>query len=75
MKQLPSLQLGDGLNNREKLMEQEIKLTLSVDEVNVVLGALSEGPYKLVETVIAKIRGQAVPQVASAEEKASKKAA
>jgi hypothetical protein len=57
-------------------MEQEIKLTLTVDEVNNVLGALAEGPYKVVETIITKIRMQAIPQVegGAAEEGAENEA-
>ncbi len=42
---------------------KEITLTLSVNEVNNVLGALGKGPYEVVEPIIAKIREQAMPQV------------
>ncbi len=42
---------------------KEITLTLSVNEVNNVLGALGKGPYEIVEPIIAKIREQAMPQV------------
>lgn len=42
---------------------KEITLTLSVNEVNNVLGALGKGPYEVVEPIIAKIRQQAMPQV------------
>ena len=47
--------------------DKEITLTLSVAEVNVVLGALGKGPYEVVEPLIAKIRAQAVPQVEQAK--------
>ena len=43
--------------------EKEITLTLNVNEVNTILGALGKGPYEVVEPLIAKIRAQAVPQV------------
>jgi len=49
---------------KELFMEnKEITLTLSVNEVNNVLGALGKGPYEVVEPIIAKIREQAMPQV------------
>ena len=49
-------------------MEQkEVTLTLSVADVNTVLGALGKGPYEVVEPLIAKIRAQAVPQVEEAK--------
>lgn len=44
-------------------MENKINLSLSVDEVNGVLGALAKGPYEVVEPLITKIRFQAIPQV------------
>ena len=40
-----------------------IDLNLSVDEVNVIMGALGRQPYVQVEVLIAKIRDQAVPQL------------
>jgi len=53
-----------GLLFKELFMEnKEITLTLSVNEVNNVLGALGKGPYEVVEPIIAKIREQAMPQV------------
>ena len=47
---------------------KEINLTLTVAEINVVLGALGKGPYEAVESVITKIREQAMPQVQQVEE-------
>ncbi len=47
---------------------KEINLTLTVAEINVVLGALGKGPYEAVESVIAKIREQAMPQVQAVEQ-------
>ena len=41
----------------------EIKLSLTVDEVNRVLGALGERPFVQVVDLIEKIRKQAQPQV------------
>jgi len=53
-----------GLLFKELFMEnKEITLTLSIAEVNNVLGALGKGPYEVVEPIIAKIREQAMPQV------------
>lgn len=45
----------------------EIKLTLTLDEVNGVLGALGNVPYVQVKDLIEKVRGQAVPQAQAAE--------
>lgn len=45
----------------------EIKLTLTVDEVNLVLGALRELPMKIVADTHAKIRNQAQAQVSEIE--------
>lgn len=41
----------------------EIKLTLTVDETNVILGALGDKPFVQVAELIKKIRDQAQPQV------------
>jgi hypothetical protein len=41
----------------------DIKLTLTVDEVNRVLGALGERPFVQVIDLITKVRTQAQPQV------------
>ena len=41
----------------------EIKLTLTLDEVNGVLGALGDKPFAQVVDLIGKIREQALPQV------------
>jgi hypothetical protein len=41
----------------------DIKLTLTVDEVNRVLGALGDKPFVQVADLIEKIRTQAQPQV------------
>ena len=40
-----------------------LKLELTLDEVNVVLGGLGELPAKVSVSVIDKIRAQVVPQV------------
>jgi hypothetical protein len=52
---------------------KSIELTLSVDEVNVVLGSLSKQPYEAVSAVINKIQQQGVPQVQSMNESAQPK--
>lgn len=44
--------------------DTEIKLELTLQEVNAVLFALSERPYKEVADIIAKIREQGNSQIA-----------
>ena len=45
-----------------------IDLTLSIEQVNVIMGMLGRQPYEQVEGLIAKIREQAIPQLPKAEE-------
>jgi len=45
-----------------------VKLELTVDEVNAVLGALGQLPYAQVVNLISNIREQAVKQVNAAKE-------
>ena len=40
-----------------------IKLDLTIEEVNAVLGSLCKAPYELAQPVIDKIKQQAIPQV------------
>lgn len=47
---------------------KEINLTLTVAEINIVLGALGKGPYEAVEFIIAKVREQAMSQVEQVNE-------
>ena len=50
----------------DKLTQQEapaVKLELTVQEVNVVMGALQELPHRVVDGLLRKIIGQAQPQV------------
>jgi hypothetical protein len=42
---------------------QTITLNLTVDQVNLVIGALAKAPYEQVADVITNIRTQAIPQV------------
>lgn len=44
-----------------------IKLELDVNEVNGVLNALGQMPFVQVQALIAKIQGQAAPQVKTEE--------
>lgn len=46
-----------------KRRTMNIKLELDINEINVILTQLAEGPYKTVEPLITKIRGQALPQI------------
>lgn len=47
----------------QAVTEPEITLHLTPDEVTVVLGALGACAYDLVSLLVAKINGQAIPQV------------
>ena len=40
-----------------------IKLELTVNELNLIFGALTKAPYETVFTLIENIRKQAVPQL------------
>ena len=40
-----------------------IKIELTLDDVNTILFALAERPYKDVFTIIEKVKAQAEPQV------------
>jgi hypothetical protein len=48
-------------------MKPQITLNLTIDQVNLVIGALAKAPYEQVADVINEIRGQAIPQVQAAE--------
>jgi hypothetical protein len=45
-----------------------IDLTLSIEQVNVIMGMLGRQPYEQVEGLIAVIRAQAIPQLPKTEE-------
>lgn len=50
----------------DKLVQKEeptVKIELTVQEVNVVMGALQELPHRVVDGLLRKIIGQAQPQV------------
>ena len=46
----------------------EIKLTLTLDETNAVINALSKLPYEFSAPVIDKVKAQAIPQVAAQQQ-------
>jgi DNA-binding protein len=46
---------------------ENITLTLTVNQVNVIMAALGKAPYEAVVDVIQAIRDQALPQVNKAE--------
>ena len=48
---------------------EELKIVLSLDEVNLVLNALGEMPFKSVSQMIQKIIGQAESQLKANETK------
>ena len=54
----------------DKLVQQEaptVKVELTVQELNVIMGALQELPHRVVDGLLRKIVGQAQPQVAAAQ--------
>lgn len=48
-------------------MEQTIKLELTVEQINQVLGSLGQMPFAQVAGLIGEIRQQAAPQVTQPE--------
>lgn len=46
-------------------MQQTIKLELSINEVNVILGGLAELPFKSSSDLIQKIRSESIAQLAT----------
>jgi len=44
-----------------------MKLDLSLDEINKILGVLGRQPYQEVEQLIAEVRRQALPQLQEPE--------
>jgi hypothetical protein len=44
-----------------------MKLDLSLDEINKILGVLGRQPYQEVEALIAEVRRQALPQLQEPE--------
>ena len=48
----------------------EIKLNLTLDEVNGIIGTLSMLPFNQIAGLVQKIREQAIPQVQAADEAA-----
>lgn len=54
------------MENPDKI---DVELLLTLTEVNKILDALSEKPYKQVSELIQKIHNQATPQVIKASKK------
>jgi hypothetical protein len=54
---------------------QEIKLELTIDEVNTILRSLGQHPFEQIAALIGKIREQGEPQVRAIEEAAQAEAA
>ena len=52
-----------------------IKLELSLEEVNVILGSLGKMPYEVVASVITKVQEQGAPQAHALAEAAKAEAA
>lgn len=44
---------------------EEFKISLSLEEVNLILGSLSELPYKVVNQLLSKITTQAEAQISA----------
>jgi hypothetical protein len=47
---------------------QEIKLELTIDEVNTILRSLGQHPFEQIAALIGKIKQQGEPQVQAIEE-------
>jgi len=45
-----------------------ISLSLSIDQTNIILGALSEQPFKTVSSTVSEIQQQATAQVKAAQD-------
>lgn len=55
----------------DKLVQQEaptVKVELTVQELNVIMGALQELPHRLVDGLLRKVISQAQPQVAAQQQ-------
>ena len=52
-----------------------IKLELTLEEVNVILGSLGKMPYEVVASVITKVQDQGAPQAQALAEAAKAEAA
>ena len=52
-----------------------IKLELTLEEVNVILGSLGKMPYEVVASVITKVQEQGAPQAKALAEAAQAEAA
>lgn len=58
----------------DKLAQKEeptVKLELTIQEANVIIGALQELPHRVVDNLLRKIVNQAQPQVAAQQAPAS----
>lgn len=49
--------------NELKFLQQEVTVTLKLHEVNSLINALAELPFKISDPLIRKIHGQVGPQV------------
>ena len=55
----------------DKLVQQDaptVKVELTVQELNVIMGALQELPHRVVDGLLRKVIGQAQPQVAAQQQ-------
>ena len=52
----------------------EIKLTLTIEDVNVIISTLAMLPLNQVHGIVTKVREQAIPQVQAAEAEAKAQA-
>lgn len=58
----PSLDRLD-VNNPQNQQEQTLRFEVSIQEFNVILGALQEIPHRIADPILKKIFGQAQNQI------------
>lgn len=51
------------MNKKQKIDDRQICLSMTVDDANVIIGALSERPFKEVFDLIGRINKQATEQL------------
>lgn len=53
------------------IMQSELNISLTVDEVNVILRSLAKHPFEEIAALIQKIKGQGESQLQAAQEAAA----
>lgn len=58
----------DKLAQPQSPAEQGVKLEVTINELNVILGALQELPHRVADPVLKKVFGQAQAQIGSPQQ-------